>query len=74
LNRDRLLNHRDERGRFLTWLFDERLLSFEGDLPSLHHGNVDPVVNANLLAYLGCEESTDCALDYVMEWIRADAN
>jgi hypothetical protein len=71
-NRDRMLDNRDPQGRFLTWLFDEHLMSFEKDLPVTEHDNVDPVVNANLLAYLGYHETTRRALAYVMEWIRCD--
>jgi hypothetical protein len=71
-NTDRLLQNRDEQGRFKTWLFDERLMSFEKDLPVTQHDNIDPVVNANVLAHLGYSHATQAALEYVMEWIQID--
>jgi len=71
-NRERLLANRDGEGRFYTWLFDEKLGSFDCDIPAKHHKNVDPVVNANALAWLGYREETRAAIDYVTDWIQSD--
>jgi hypothetical protein len=71
-NFGRIGENRDKNGRFLTWLFDERLKSFKEDLPVTERWNIDPVVNANLLAYLGYQDDMELAVGYVMEWTRSD--
>lgn len=71
-NRGPILKNRDESGRFLTWLIDERLNSLEKDLPVSERGNIDPVVNANLIAYLGYQDEIQPALEYAMDWTKSD--
>src|SRR5262249_60510336 len=48
-----LLRYRDEHGRFLTWVR-------RGD-----RNDVDSVVNANVLSYLGDRPETRAACDYL---------
>ena len=53
-NWPRILENRDERGRFTTWV----LAGDEPDVVSRFRLEADPVVNANVIAYLGdCPET-----------------
>jgi hypothetical protein len=61
-DKPRLLANQDEQGRFYTWLLNDEMKSEGG-----HLLDVNPVVNANLLAYLGHFEATDAAARYVVE-------
>jgi len=62
-NRELLLNNRDGGGLFQTWIFDPPA---EHIVPSrLPRQIVDPVVNANVLAYLGHHDETECAVTYL---------
>ena len=55
-NWPRILENRDERGRFTTWV----LAGDEPDVVSRFRLEADPVVNANVIAYLGdCPETRD---------------
>lgn len=58
-----LLANRDERGRFLTWVLAED----EPEVVSPFRIEADPVVNANVIAYLGaCPETEDA-----QRWLEA---
>jgi hypothetical protein len=60
-----ILANRDAEGRFLTFLTD-------------NHNNLDAVVNANVLFYLGDREETRAACDYLLDVVtrgrEADAS
>ena len=58
-----ILANRDEEGRFLTWI----LAKDEPDVVSKFRIEADPVVNANVIAYLGdCPETRDA-----QRWLEA---
>ncbi len=58
-----ILANRDEEGRFLTWILAED----EPDVVSRFRIEADPVVNANVIAYLGdCPETRDA-----QRWLEA---
>ena len=58
-----ILANRDEEGRFLTWI----LAKDEPDVVSKFRIEADPVVNANIIAYLGdCPETRDA-----QRWLEA---
>ena len=58
-----ILANRDEEGRFLTWM----LAKDEPDVVSKFRIEADPVVNANVIAYLGdCPETGDA-----QRWLEA---
>ncbi len=58
-----MLANRDEQGRFLTWVLEEG----EPDVVSRFRIEADPVVNANVIAYLGDHPETRDA----QAWLRA---
>ena len=58
-----MLANRDEQGRFLTWVLEEG----EPDVVSRFRVEADPVVNANVIAYLGDHPETRDA----QAWLRA---
>ena len=62
-NVDRILENRDEKGRFLTWVLEED----EPDVVSRFRIEADPVVNANVIAYLGDHPGTKNA----QAWLEA---
>lgn len=62
-NVDRILDNRDEEGRFLTWVLAED----EPDVVSRFRIEADPVVNANVIAYLGDHPGTKDA----QAWLEA---
>ena len=53
-NVPRMLANRDEEGRFMTWLLDED----EPNVVAPFRIEADPVVNANVIAYLGDHPAT----------------
>ena len=58
-----ILANRDEEGRFLTWV----LAKDEPDVVSTFRIEADPVVNANVIAYLGDHPETKAA----QRWLEA---
>ena len=58
-----ILANRDEEGRFLTWVLAEG----EPDVVARFRIEADPVVNANVIAYLGVHAETEAAL----RWLEA---
>ena len=62
-NVPRMLANRDEQGRFLTWVLEEG----EPDVVSRFRIEADPVVNANVIAYLGDHPETRDA----QAWLEA---
>ena len=58
-----MLANRDEEGRFLTWILAEG----EPDVVSRFRIEADPVVNANVIAYLGDDRETRDA----QRWLEA---
>ena len=56
-----ILANRDEEGRFLTWVLAEG----EPDVVSRFRIEADPVVNANVIAYLGVHPETTDALRWL---------
>ena len=58
-----MLANRDEEGRFLTWVLEED----EPDVVSRFRIEADPVVNANVIAYLGDHAETRDA----QAWLEA---
>ncbi len=72
-NVSRMLANRDEQGRFLTWVLEEG----EPDVVSRFRLEADPVVNANVIAYLGDHPETRDAqawLEAVISEGRADGS
>jgi len=65
-NRVRMLANRDEQGRFMTWLLDEG----EPDVVSQFRIEADPVVNANIIAYLGDCDATRPAQNWLRQLIE----
>ncbi|MCY3954516.1 MAG: hypothetical protein OXF47_00815 [Nitrospira sp.] len=62
-NIPRILANRDEEGRFMTWILEDD----EPDVVSRFRLEADPVVNANVIAYLGdCPETRDA-----QRWLEA---
>ena len=62
-NIPRILANRDEEGRFMTWVLEDD----EPDVVSRFRLEADPVVNANVIAYLGdCPETRDA-----QRWLEA---
>ena len=62
-NVPRILANRDEEGRFMTWVLEDD----EPDVVSRFRIEADPVVNANVIAYLGdCPETRDA-----QRWLEA---
>ena len=58
-----ILANRDEKGRFMTWVLEDD----EPDVVSRFRLEADPVVNANVIAYLGdCPETRDA-----QRWLEA---
>ena len=53
-NVPQILANRDEKGRFMTWVLEED----EPDVVSKFRMDADPVVNANVIAYLGDHPAT----------------
>ena len=64
LNFDVMLSHRDRDGRFLLWMPDD-------DWPTGLDNEVDAVVNANVLAYMGDHAETRAAQHWI-ETVVAD--
>ena len=62
-NVPRLLANRDDTGRFMTWILDED----QPDVVAPFRIEADPVVNANVVAYLGDHPATRAA----QEWLAA---
>ncbi|MYB52533.1 MAG: hypothetical protein F4X77_10105 [Acidobacteriia bacterium] len=62
-NVPRILENRDEEGRFLTWVLAED----EPDVVSKFRLESDPVVNANVIAYLGDHRETKAS----QRWLEA---
>ena len=62
-NVPRILANRDREGRFLTWMLEED----EPNVVSTFRIEADPVVNANVLAYLGDHAETRAA----QRWLEA---
>ena len=58
-----MLANRDEQGRFMTWVLAED----EPDVVSTFRIEADPVVNANVIAYLGDHRETEDA----QRWLEA---
>ena len=65
-NVERILEYRDEEGRFLTFMLAEN----EPDVLARLRRNVDLVVNANIIAYLGDHPETKNAQRWVETLIR----
>ena len=62
-NVPQILANRDEEGRFMTWVLEDD----EPDVVSRFRIEADPVVNANVIAYLGdCPETRDA-----QRWLEA---
>ena len=62
-NIPQILSNRDEDGRFMTWILEED----EPDVVSRFRIEADPVVNANVIAYLGDHPETRDA----RRWLEA---
>ena len=62
-NVPRMLANRDEEGRFMTWVLEED----QPDVVSTFRIEADPVVNANVIAYLGDHAETRDA----QRWLEA---
>lgn len=60
-NRGAILGNRDEQGRFKTWL-----------RPAGRPNDVDSVVNANVVAYLGEGPETERAIAWLVDLVAAD--
>ena len=65
-NVPRILANRDEEGRFMTWVLDED----EPNVVAPFRIEADPVVNANVIAYLGDRPDTKDA----QHWLEALVN
>ncbi len=59
----RMLANRDEEGRFMTWVLEDG----EPEVVSRFRIEADPVVNANVIAYLGDHSETRAA----QRWLEA---
>ena len=62
-NIPQILANRDEQGRFMTWVLSED----QPDVVSTFRIEADPVVNANVIAYLGDRAETKAA----QKWLEA---
>ncbi|MXY15320.1 MAG: hypothetical protein F4Y53_06565 [Proteobacteria bacterium] len=67
-NVEKILSNRDEEGRFLTWVLGED----EPDVVSKFRIEADPVVNANVIAYLGDHPQTRPAQRWLEGLVRRD--
>ncbi len=67
-NVPRILANRDEDGRFMTWI----LAADEPDVVSSFRIEADPVVNANVIAYLGDRPETRDAQRWLESLIAED--
>ena len=67
-NLQTILSNRDEKGRFMTWLFAKD----EPDVVSSFRIEADPVVNANVIAYLGDRPETQSAKDWLETLVSED--
>ena len=67
-NMAKILVNRDAQGRFLTWVLGED----EPDVVSKFRIEADPVVNANVIAYLGDHPHTHLAQRWLEELVRED--
>ena len=67
-NVPRILANRDEDGRFMTWI----LAADEPDVVSSFRIEADPVVNANVVAYLGDRPETRAAQQWLETLIAED--
>lgn len=67
-NVPRMLANRDEEGRYLTWVLEEG----EPDVVSRFRIEADPVVNANVIAYLGDHHETRDAQGWLETLIAED--
>ena len=67
-NLPRMLENRDEHGRFTTWV----LAADEPDVVSRFRLEADPVVNANVIAYLGDRPETRGAQRWLETLITED--
>ena len=65
-NIEPILANRDEEGRFMTWILDDD----EPDVVSVFRIEADPVVNANVIAYLGDRPETRNALIWLNELLN----
>ncbi len=62
-NVPKMLANRDDEGRFMTWVLEDG----EPDVVSSFRIEADPVVNANVIAYLGDHPETRAA----QQWLKA---
>lgn len=69
-NIPRILANRDNDGLFMTWLLHED----EPSVVSPFRIEADPVVNANVVAYLGDIPETKNALEWLAELIMTESN
>lgn len=67
-NAAKILANRDGEGRFLTWVLGED----EPDVVAKFRIEADPVVNANVIAYLGDHPQTRPAQRWLEELVRED--
>ena len=67
-NVPQILGNRDEEGRFMTWVLGED----EPDVVSRFRIEADPVVNANVIAYLGDRPETRQALKWLEALVTED--
>ena len=67
-NMAKVLSNRDAQGRFLTWVLGED----EPDVVSRFRIEADPVVNANVIAYLGDHPQTRPAQRWLEGLVRED--
>ena len=67
-NIPRILANRDDDGRFMTWVLGED----EPNVVSPFRIEADPVVNANIIAYLGDIPETQNAQEWLIELIMKD--
>lgn len=65
-NIEPMLANRDEEGRFMTWILDDD----EPDVVSVFRIEADPVVNANVIAYLGDRPETRNAQIWLEELLN----
>ncbi|MDE0309555.1 MAG: hypothetical protein OXI60_06955 [Acidiferrobacterales bacterium] len=68
-NIPQILANRDEYGRFMTWILE----GDEPDVVKMFRIEADPVVNANVIAYLGDRPETERALRW-LESLIADSD
>lgn len=69
-NLPRILANRDNNGLFLTWILSED----EPSVVSPFRIEADPVVNANIIAYVGDVPATKTAQQWLTELIEKDTN